>query len=330
MIQDVPPAIPEKPVRLLDQYRAYIRALNMSYKTEQAYVHWLLRYIRFHGRLHPDTLGASEIESFLSDLAVNKNSAINTQRTALNALIFFYSRFLNRPIEGINPVKAKKQRRIPVVFSAEEARRIFDYLDGPYKLAGQLMYGSGLRVSECLRLRVKDIEFSAQQIIVRDGKGGKDRRTLLPQSLHSALKAQIELVRQLLLFDQANGIDGVYLPNRLAKKYPSAAHSLAWQFLFPSTVTSKDPRENAVRRHHLYEGSLQRKVKDALTCLGIHKHASCHTFRHSFATHLLMAGYDIRTVQELLGHSDVKTTEIYTHVLNKGGSWVNSPLDRQF
>ncbi len=327
MITDIPQSIPSKPVRLMDQYRAYMRALNLSYRTEQAYVHWAIRYIRFHNKRHPNELGGLEIEQFLSHLAVELNVAVNTQRTALNALMFFYNKFLAKPIEGVQPVRAQKHRRIPVVFSPAEVSKLIACLEMPYKLLAQLTYGSGLRVSECLSLRVKDVEFFAKQIIVRSGKGGKDRRTLLPESLIVPLQQQIEVVKHLLSLDKANGVGDVYLPHRLAQKFPSAGGSLAWQYLFPANDTAVDPRSGVVRRHHIYDGTLQRKVKEAMKLAGIHKHASCHTFRHSFATQLLSSGYDIRTVQELLGHSDVKTTEIYTHVLNKGGSWVRSPLD---
>lgn len=327
MITDIPIIIPEKPIRLIDQYRSFIRSLNMSYRTEQAYVHWLLRYVRFHQKRHPATMGAAELEQFLTHLAVQLNVAINTQRTALNALMFFYNKFLSTPITGLAPIRAKKHRRIPVVFSPQEARAIIEHLSHPYKLAAQLMYGAGLRISECLSLRVKDIDFSSLQIVVRSGKGGKDRRSMLPESLVEPLRKQIGIVECMLAMDKAVGIGDVYMPNRLAEKYPRAGSSLAWQFIFPSVSTAIDPRSGIERRHHLYDGTLQRKVKDALMLARIHKHASCHTFRHSFATQLLSAGYDIRTVQELLGHSDVKTTEIYTHVLNKGGLCVRSPLD---
>ncbi|HEY0892202.1 MAG TPA: integron integrase, partial [Cellvibrio sp.] len=253
--------------------------------------------------------------------------AINTQRTALNALIFFYNKFLNKNIEGLAPVRATKHRRVPVVFSHDEAVRIIQRLEQPYKLAVQLMYGAGLRLNECLALRVKDVDFSGNQLIVRAGKGGKDRRTVLPQALVGDLRQQITIVQKLHELDTVEGFGEVYMPNRLAEKYPQQARSLTWQFLFPSANRSVDPRSEVIRRHHLYDGTLQRKVKDALSEAKIFKHASCHTFRHSFATQLLVAGYDIRTVQELLGHSDVKTTEIYTHVLNKGGLGVRSPLD---
>jgi integron integrase len=327
MVDDIPVPLPAQPVRLVDRFRFFMRSLNMSYRTEQAYVHWLLRFIRFHNRKHPDSMGAVELEAFLSHLAVNLNSAINTQRTALNALIFFYNKFLDRHIEGLAPIRATKHRRVPVVFSHEEATRIIQLLEQPYRLAAQLMYGAGLRVNECLRLRVKDVDFSGNQLIVRAGKGGKDRRTILPQSLIGALRQQISIVQKLHELDITEGFGEVYMPHRLAEKYPQQARSLTWQFLFPSGCRAEDPRSGMIRRHHLYDGTLQRKVKEALKESGIFKHASCHTFRHSFATQLLVAGYDIRTVQELLGHSDVKTTEIYTHVLNKGGLGVRSPLD---
>lgn len=327
MVDDIPVPLPDRPVRLMDQFRYFMRSLNMSYRTEQAYVHWLLRFIRFHHRRHPKEMGAGELERFLSHLAVDLNSAINTQRTALNALIFFYSRFLQMPIEGLAPVRATKSRRVPVVFSHDEALRVIAALEQPYKLAVQLMYGSGLRINECLGLRVKDIDFSGNQLIVRAGKGGKDRRTVLPQSLLSDLHRQITIVEKLHALDLAEGFGEVYMPHRLAQKYPAQARALSWQFVFPSAVRSEDPRAKVIRRHHLYDGTLQRKVKEALVAAKIHKHASCHTFGHSFATQLLVAGYDIRTVQELLGHSDVKTTEIYTHVLNRGGLGVRSPVD---
>lgn len=327
MVDDIPFPLPTQPVRLVDRFRFFMRSLNMSYRTEQAYVHWLLRYIRFHDRRHPDSMGVVELEAFLSHLAVDLNSAINTQRTALNALMFFYNKFLNKNIEGLAPVRATKHRRVPVVFSHDEAVRIIQRLEPPYKLAVQLMYGAGLRLNECLALRVKDVDFSGNQLIVRAGKGGKDRRTVLPQALIGDLRQQIIIVQKLHELDTVEGFGEVYMPNRLSEKYPEQARSLTWQFLFPSANRSVDPRSDVIRRHHLYDGTLQRKVKDALREAKIFKHASCHTFRHSFATQLLVAGYDIRTVQELLGHSDVKTTEIYTHVLNKGGLGVRSPLD---
>ncbi|WP_062058719.1 integron integrase [Cellvibrio sp. OA-2007] len=327
MVDDIPIPLPAEPVRLVDRFRFFMRSLNMSYRTERAYVHWLLRFIRFHNLRHPDTMGEAELEVFLSHLAVNLNSAINTQRTALNALMFFYNKFCERQIEGLSPVRATKHRRIPVVFSHDEALRVINGLEQPYKLAAQLMYGAGLRVSECLRLRVKDVDFSGNQLIVRAGKGGKDRRTILPDSLVKDLRQQIVLVDKLHQLDLAEGFGEVYMPNRLAQKYPEQARSLTWQFLFPSSFRAQDPRSGVTRRHHLYDGTLQRRIKDALKAAKIFKQASCHTFRHSFATQLLSAGYDIRTVQELLGHSDVKTTEIYTHVLNKGGLGVRSPLD---
>ncbi|HSC69050.1 MAG TPA: integron integrase [Cellvibrio sp.] len=328
MVDDIPIPIPAKPVRLMDRFRFFMRSLNMSYRTEKAYVHWVLRFIRFHNLKHPEFLGAAELEAFLSHLAVNLNSAINTQRTALNALMFFYNKFLEMDIQGVEPVRAKKHRRVPVVFSHDEATRVIQQLDQPFKLATQLMYGAGLRVNECLRLRVKDIDFSGNQIIIRAGKGGKDRRTILPESLIIDLRQQIIIVQKLHELDKEEGFGEVYMPHRLAQKYPQQARSITWQFLFPSSFRSKDPRSDVIRRHHLYDGTLQRKIKEALVAEKIYKHASCHTFRHSFATQLLSAGYDIRTVQELLGHSDVKTTEIYTHVLNKGGLGVRSPLDR--
>lgn len=328
MHMDVPPPIPAKPTRFTDQLRAFIRSRGLAYKTEKTYLFWTLRFIRFHNKRHPRTMGAPEVEEFLSYLAVHRSSSINTQRTALNALVFLYREFLGQDLGQLSFGQARTGRRLPTVFSADEAARVIAAMEGEYKLMTQLMYGSGLRVSECIRLRVKDVDFDMNALIVRDGKGSKDRSTVLPQSLIGPLRHQIRLVELLHQQDLADGYGEVYLPNALALKYPKAATDMAWQYLFPARNLSVDPRSGKRRRHHVMDRALQRAVKSAIRRAGITKHASCHTFRHSFATRLLEAGYDLRTIQELLGHSDVKTTEIYTHIVRQGGRGVVSPIDR--
>ena len=325
---DVPPLLPKQPTRFTDQLRAFIRARNLAYKTEKTYLHWVLRFIRFHGKRHPNTMGSLEVEAFLSDLAVHQRVSVNTQRTALNALIFLYREFLGQDLGQLSFGKATVHRRVPTVFSPEEADVVIAAMEGEFRLMAQLMYGSGLRVSECIRLRIKDVDFAMNVLIIRDGKGGKDRVTVLPRSLSAPLQRQIQLVRVLHRHDMAEGCGEVYLPNALAKKYPNAATETAWQYLFPAKSLSVDPRSGTRRRHHVMDRTVQRAVKQALRATGIAKQASCHTFRHSFATRLLESGYDLRTIQELLGHADVKTTEIYTHVVKQGAPGVVSPLDR--
>lgn len=259
---------------------------------------------------------------------IQGNVAVNTQKTALNALAFLYRRFLGVELDGaMLGVKARKQRKIPVVFSHQEAMAVIDRLEPPYRLPVQVLYGCGLRVNEALRLRVMDVDFSASLLLVQDGKGGKSRRTLLPESLREPLQAQLDYVERLHKFDLENGYGEVFMPNALARKYPQGARSLAWQYLFPARDLSQDPRSNVIRRHHMMDNTLQRQVLRAIRACNIHKKCGCHTFRHSFATRLLEHGYDIRTIQELLGHADVSTTEIDTHVLNKGGRGVVSPVD---
>jgi len=326
-VNDIPVRVPDKPSRFLDQLRAFIRTEGLAYKTEQTYIQWVRRFILFHNKRHPETMGKIEVKAFLDHLVLSRHVAVNTQKTALNALVFLYKRFIGKDITNIGMVGASRGRRIPVVFSHKEACEIIDQMAGVYKLAVQLLYGSGLRVSEALRLRVQDIDFSMSVVVVRDGKGQKDRRTLLPQGLINTLEEQIEYVRNLHRFDLGNGHGNVYLPHALAKKYPNAERELGWQYLFPAEKVALDPRSRIIRRHHMANNTLQRKVKQAVKRCDIVKKCSCHTFRHSFATRLLEAGYDIRTIQELLGHSDVSTTEIYTHVLNRGGRGVISPLD---
>ncbi len=314
--------------KLLDQVRDAIRVKHYSMRTEEAYVHWIKRFIFFHEKRHPLKMGESEVSKFLSHLAVEGKVSASTQNQALSALLFLYQEVLKQELGWINNVKrAKKPSHLPVVFTKEEAKAVLLRLEGTKWLMASLLYGAGLRLMECLGLRVKDIDFSYNQITVRDGKGGKDRLTMLPGSLQEPLKKHLEKVRILHEQDLKEGFGKVYLPFALAKKYPNAEREFAWQYVFPASNRSIDPRSGIERRHHIYETVLQKAVKAAVRAAGINKPASCHTFRHSFATHLLEDGYDIRTVQELLGHKDVSTTMIYTHVLNRGGKGVRSPLD---
>lgn len=327
VFDDVAPVLPEKPVKLLDQVRALIRSQNKSWATEKTYIHWIRAFILFNKKRHPKAMGAEDIERFLSHLAVNKHVSPSTQSVALNALVYLYKQFFKIDIGSIHFERSHRQRRIPVVFSSKEALLVIEQLSGVHQLMAELMYGAGLRVSECLRLRVKDIYFDGGYILVRNGKGGKDRRTVLPVKLEGGLQRQIDCVSALHQQDLNNGFGAVFMPFSMAKKNPSAAKSLAWQFLFPAQSIAKDPRDGIKKRHHVHTRTLQRKVKLAIEQAGIHKHANCHTFRHSFATRLLENGYDIRTIQSLLGHADVATTEIYTHVINRGGLGVVSPID---
>ena len=306
-----------------------IRARDYSIRTEQSYVSWLARFIRFHKLQHPEKLNANDIAQYLTYLAVNRMVASSTQRQALNAIIFYYKNILNRSFEDIGEFTlSKKPARLPVVLSSSEVERLLNGIDSPvYCLMASLLYGCGMRLMECIRLRVFDIDFDYQQIVIRNAKGNKDRLTPLPKSLMQTISEQLEFVRKTHAEDLTNGLGEVYLPHALGRKYPNAAKEIGWQYLFPSLKVSADPRSNKVRRHHIHENGLQRKVKAAASKAGITKKVNCHALRHSFATHLLEAGYDIRTVQELLGHADVSTTMIYTHVLNKPGVSVNSPLD---
>ena len=318
------------PPRLLDQVRNAIRRKHFSLRTEQSYVHWIKRFILFHGKRHPREMGAAEVTAFLNHLARERQVASATQNQGLNAILFLYREVLSSPLgwlEGVD--RAKRPGRVPTVLTQEEAARLLLQVDGTTKLMVGLLYGAGLRLMECLRLRVKDVDFGYGQLVVRDGKGSKDRITMLPQSLVDPLKEHLGRVKRLHERDLAEGYGDVELPYALARKYPNADREWAWQYVFPSRKRSVDPRTGAIRRHHVYETVLQRAVKQAARDAGITKPVSCHTLRHySFATHLLESGYDIRTVQELLGHKEVTTTMIYTHVLNKGGRGVKSPLDR--
>ncbi|HZT78759.1 MAG TPA: integron integrase [Gemmataceae bacterium] len=322
------PAPPARPPKLLDRLREAIRVRHYSLRTEEAYVAWVTRYIYFHGVRHPAEMGAAEINAFLTHLAVEGHVSASTQNQAFSALLFLYQKVLEvDPGRIAGVVRANRPRRLPVVLTRDEVRLVFAFLDGLPRLICMLLYGSGLRLLEGLRLRVKDLDFARGEILVRDGKGHKDRVTLLPGSAQAPLQAHLIGVRELHARDLAEGYGRVWMPDALGRKYPHADREWGWQYVFPSAVRSTDPRSGEVRRHHYHEGTVQRAVKEAVRRAGLTKPASCHTFRHSFATHLLEEGYDIRTVQELLGHEDVSTTMVYTHVLNRGGKAVRSPID---
>lgn len=319
---------PLQPPRLLDRLREAIRVRHYSIRTEEAYVQWVRRYIYFHGKRHPADLGEHHVNQFLSHLAVKGRVAASTQNQALCALVFLYRHVLEKELGEFGEiVRAKRPVRLPEVLTREETRQLMARLDGTYKLMAALMYGAGLRLMEAVRLRVKDVDFGYNHITVRNGKGGKDRVTMLPQSLKPALERHLAETKVLFASDRKEGVAGVYLPQALARKYPRAGVSWAWQYVFPSATLSTDPRSGVRRRHHIFNRSVQRAVSTAARKAGIHKKVGCHTLRHSFATHLIEQGYDIRTVQELLGHKSIKTTQIYTHVLNRGGQGVLSPAD---
>jgi integron integrase len=309
--------------------RARCRVKHYSLRTERAYLYWIRRFIVANQKRHPRELGATEVEAFLSSLATREDVAASTQNQALSALLFLYREVLGMRLPWMESVvRAKRPQRIPTVLSREEVTRLLAMLDGPCWLLGSLLYGTGMRLMESLRLRIKDVDFDRNEICVRNGKGGKDRRLPLPRALREALSQRVEQVRVRHEQDLATGLGAVYLPHALERKYQNAAREFGWQYLFPAAQLSVDPRSGLQRRHHLDEAVLQRAVKAARTRAGIDKPATCHTLRHSFATHLLEMGHDIRTVQELLGHKDVATTQLYTHVLNRGAGGVLSPLDR--
>lgn len=321
-------SIPATPLRVLEQVRELIRIRHYSIRTEQAYVQWIRRYIVFHGKRHPSELGAPELGAFLTDLAIRGNVAASTQNQALNAILFLYRDVLKITLPWLEDVqRAKRSQRLPVVLTQSEVKRLLAQLEGTVWLMASITYGGGLRLLECLRLRVKDIDFDRTEIIVRDGKGQKDRVTMLPKKLVDPLRDHLARVKVRHQQDLVEGFGRVYLPFALDRKYPNADRDWGWQYVFPSTRRSLDPRSGIERRHHVNPEVLQRAIKNAVRRAQIVKPASVHTLRHSFATHLLEGGYDIRTVQELLGHSDVKTTMIYTHVLNRGGRGVVSPFD---
>ena len=318
-----------KEPRLLDQIRARCRLRHYSIRTERAYVSWARRFILANGRRHPRDMGVVEVEAFLSTLATRDDVAASTQNQALSALLFLYREVLGIELPWMESVvRAKRPQKVPVVLSHDEVARLLAVLDGQPWLMAALLYGAGIRLMECVRLRVQDVDLGRREILVRNGKGGKDRRVPLPQRLHERLREQVDRVGLQHQADLLAGRGEVYLPHALSRKYPNAARELGWQYVFPSPRHSLDPRSGASRRHHLDEATLQRAVKAARVRAGIHKPATCHTLRHSFATHLLEAGHDIRTVQELLGHKDVATTQLYTHVLGRGAGGVLSPLDR--
>jgi integron integrase len=314
--------------KLLDRYRRELRVRHYSRRTEKSYVGWVRRFVRFHDMKHPKQLGSDDVARFLTDLAQFHNVSASTQSQAASALIFLYKRVLGIDMGWIdNVVRAKSSKRLPVVLTREEVKAILKQLDGVKRLIVSLLYGSGLRLLECLQLRVKDVDLSVCEIRVRRAKGDKDRITMLPLSIKEELTAHIASVEEQHRRDLAAGGGFVRLPDALERKYSNAAREWSWQFVFPATRLHSDANTEKRYRHHLHETAVQRSVKQAIRRTGITKHASCHTFRHSFATHLLEDGYDIRTVQELLGHSSVKTTMIYTHVLNRGGLGVRSPVD---
>lgn len=313
---------------LLEQVRHHLRLKHYSIRTEETYVQAVKQFILYHNKRHPQEMGVEEIRQYLSHLANQGQVSASTQNVALSALLFLYREVLGREMEFIDGIeRPKRPTRVPTVLTREEVRRLLGQLSGRHHLMASLLYGTGMRLMECVRLRVKDIDFGYMQITVRDGKGEKDRRTILPFTLAEPLKCQLAAAKALHQEDVKRGYGRVYLPYALERKYPNAAREWAWQYAFPAVNLAADPRSGAVRRHHASEDALQREVKKAIKRAGITKRASCHTLRHSFATHLLEDGYDIRTIQELLGHSDVQTTMIYTHVLNKGGKGVKSPLD---
>lgn len=317
------------PPKLLDQVRAKIRLKHYSIRTEQAYADWIKRFILFFDKRHPRELGASEVEQFLTHLAVEGRVAASTQNQAKSALLFLYREVLALELPWLGEVeKAKAPKRLPVVLTPREVNAVLENLSGLHWLVGSLLYGTGMRLLECLRLRVKDIDFERKEILIRDGKGFKDRVTMLPDALVAPLQAQLQIARRLHEKDLAAGFGAVYLPYALAEKYPGRDKDWIWQYVFPSSTRSVDPRSGIERRHHVQDQAMQRAVRAAVKATGLTKPATPHTLRHSFATHLLESGYDIRTVQELLGHADVSTTMIYTHVLNRGGRGVVSPLDR--
>jgi len=320
--------IPNPKLKLLDQVSEVMRFKHYSLRTENTYREWIKRFILFHGKRHPREMGAPEVSRFLSDLAVRGRVAASTQNQAFNALLFLYRQVLGQDFGPLQDVdRAKRPARLPVVLTKTEVDRVLAGMTGTFRLMATLLYGTGMRLMECVRLRVKDIDFEANQILVREGKGFKDRVTILPQSVKPLLQTHLERVKLLHQQDLSQGGGTVYLPYALERKYPNANREWGWQYVFPAASPSRDPRSRAVQRHHVNEQGLQRAVKDAVRLAGINKPASCHSLRHSFATRLLENGYDIRTVQEILGHANVATTQIYTHVMEKPGLGVRSPVD---
>ncbi|MCH7613199.1 MAG: integron integrase [Candidatus Marinimicrobia bacterium] len=327
--QPQPKFVPDRNLKLMDQVRQVLQYHHYAYRTEQAYCGWIVRFIKFHGsNTHPSKMGQLELDSFLSHLAVKGKVSAATQRQAMNALIFLYQRVLDIEVEGqLEPVKAKKRKALPVVMTQDEVHAVLSAMHRKHKLMAGLLYGGGLRLMECIRLRINDLDFARNQIYIRGAKGGKDRLTLFPHSIKEQLRAQVDTVKVLHDEDLGLGYGQTIIPDALARKYSSAAREFIWQFVFPSRKLSQDPRSGVFRRHHVFESGLQKAVRKAVLQSGINKRISCHTFRHSFATHLLENGVNIRIVQELMGHTSVKTTEIYTQVMERDLSKLQSPLD---
>jgi len=316
-------------IKLADQIRNILRCKHYSIRTEKTYLSWIKQYVVFHHMRHPRTMGAAEIEVFLTHLAVHRRVSSSTQNQAFNAIVFLYRDVLHIELDQtIDAVRAKRPLRIPVVMSREEVAKVLNFLKGTARLMVSMLYGCGLRITECCKLRVKDVDFAMHQITVFDGKGSKDRVVMLPEKLLILLQEQIDRVRLVHENDLRQGYGSVFMPFALERKYPGASRQLGWQYVFPSLSISKDPRSQEVRRHHVSPSCIQKAVRKAGETAGIVKHFGCHTFRHSFATHLLEDGYDIRTVQDLLGHKSLNTTMIYTHVMQRGAGAVKSPLDR--
>ncbi len=320
---------PNPEYRLMDQVREVLRYYHYAYKTEQSYCSWILQYLKFYGgKTHPKDMGKNEVERFLSYLTEKRHVAAATQKQALNALIFLYKKVLDIELgDGIAPTRSKRRMNLPTVLTKKEVSRLLENMKGKHALMAKLLYGCGFRLMECVRLRVKDVDFGQGRIFVRNSKGGKDRTVILPDSIQQELQEQIDYVIALHKEDIREGFGEAYIPSALSSKYPNASRETGWQYVFPSKKLSKDPRSGKIMRHHVIESGLQKAVKHALNQARIYKKAGCHTFRHSFATHLLEAGTNIRVVQKLMGHADVKTTEIYTHVMKKDIDSVKSPLD---
>lgn len=315
--------------RLLDRVRSAIRLRHYSLRTEEAYVGWIRRFIHFHNVRHPDEMGSVEVVEFLSDLAVSRGVAASTQNQALAALLFLYREVLGRELEGLDSaVRARAPRRLPTVLTRDEVRTLLDQMTGTEALVARLLYGTGVRLLECLRLRVKDLDPGRRQITIREAKGGRDRAALFPARLEDELARHLDRVRLLFERDRTKNVNGVHLPNALARKYPGAGVSWGWQWVFPAPKLSRDPRTTKIRRHHLHETNIQRAIRRAAAKGNLHKRISPHTLRHTFATHLLEDGTDIRTLQTLLGHRSLRTTMIYTHILDRGPLAVKSPIDR--